>query len=137
MKKGKKRGKKLGMVNCNGKGNGTEVKDEAYRFGDGGRGGKGSERKGKGTGKTGKGEGEEREEREVTRAGKEKKRESEDEGERKSKGTCKIDVQKVKKVKKGEWKGKDIVVASGKGERKWREIGKGIGKKGKEESWEN
>ena len=31
------------MVNCNGKGNGTEGKDEAYRFGDGGRGGKGSE----------------------------------------------------------------------------------------------
>ena len=40
----------------------------------------------------------------------------------------------MQKGKKGRVKGKDIDVASGKGERKWREIGKGTGKKGKEES---
>ena len=66
------------MVNCNGKGNGTEGKDEAYRFGDDTVEEEVREVRGwgeeQGIRKTGDGEGEEREERKVKRAGKEKRK---------------------------------------------------------------
>ena len=85
--------KRRGMANCNGKGNGTEGKYEAYRLGDGVRGGKGSEEMGRGKGNTGNEEGKEREERKVKRAGKENKRE---------KGTGKTKREVQQREKKGE-----------------------------------
>ena len=49
-------------------------KGKAYRFIDGGRGGKGIERMRRGTGNTGEGEGKAREESKVKRSGKEKRK---------------------------------------------------------------
>ena len=121
-KKGYNEEKGRGMGHCNGKGNYMKGKGKAYRFIDGGRGGKGW-REDQGI----QGMGKKRQGKKERQIGRERKRESKDEGERKrikekgiGKGECEgkykgnRESEVKKEEKKGEWKGKDKDVARGK-----------------------